>query len=140
MRAKRVSLLVFVLLGFIVLISSPSSAQTIGTPSLGGISGLPATIIITPNPLNPQKFDFKLLPPLTPTLTPVTPAPVPQPSRRVIYENQRGEIKVITVPPPPPKEPSEKVDAHLAHCKKECEKMCEGDSKCLPICKKVCEE
>lgn len=140
MCAKRVSLLVFVLLAFTVLISSPSSAQTIRTPSPGGMSGLPGPIVITPNQFSPQQYDLKLLTPHTPSLSPVTPGSTPRPSRKVIYENQKGEIKIISVPPPPPKESNEKIDAELVDCKKECVKVCMGDLECSSICKKACEE
>ena len=131
---------VIVLLAFFVLMFNTSaSAQNIAGGISSGISVLPGPIIITPNRLNPQQYDLRLLVP-TPLLSPALPAPTPQLSRTVIYQNKSGEIKMITVPPSPPKVQNEKIDAELVDCEKICADECKEDRECLTICMKACEE
>jgi hypothetical protein len=141
MHARRVIVLLIVFIGFSVsTIPATASAQSIPIRTQSG-PGLPGPIIIIPDSSNPQKYEIKLLSPAQ-AISPSAPAPIPSQSneRKVIYENKKGEIKAITIPPPSGKTDKEEIEAHVAHCKKKCIYICKNDLKCLSVCRDACEE
>jgi len=129
----------------LLLVALPASAQQVRpVPPLQVTPTLPGPILVTPNLGSPGGFSVKPLPPLSaPTLTPA-PGPRPvltQPRPIVLYEPKPGQIKTITVPPPPPKEISHTPEAHAHYCKNKCrsEQYCASESTCLSVCINACE-
>lgn len=57
--------------------------------------------------------------------------------RTVIYQDQRGDLKAITVPPPPP-ELRHTLHGH-AHCAGHCRVICAGDMNCRLACERSCD-
>lgn len=126
-----------------LLVAFPASAQQVRpAPPLQVTPTLPGPILVTPNLGSPGGFSVKPLPPLpTPTLTPAPRPVLTQPRPIVLYEPKPGQIKTITVPPPPPKEMSHTPEAHAHYCKDKCrsEQYCAGESTCLSVCTNACE-
>lgn len=103
---------------------------------------LPGPILVTPNLGSPGGFSVKPLPPLSaPALTPAPKPALVQPRPIVLYEPKPGQIKTITVPPPPPKDLSHTPHAHAHYCEDKCrsKQYCAGESTCLSVCTNACE-
>ena len=124
-----------------LLVALPAFAQQVRlVPPPRVTPTLPGPILVTPNLGSPGGFSVKpLTPPLmvaptqTPRLTPTLTRPI------VLYEPKPGQIKAITVPPPPPKE-LHTPEAHLHYCEDKCRstQYCAGESACIAVCTNAC--
>lgn len=125
-----------------LLVALPASAQQVRLAPPQVTPTLPGPILVTPNLGSPGGFSVKPLPPLpTPTLTPAPRPALIQSRPIVLYEPAPGQIKTITVPPPPPKEILHTPEAHAHYCEDKCRsrQYCAGEPVCFTACVRGCE-
>lgn len=96
-------------------------------------------VVMVPSFVSAQRV---ITPPLTGPITiapPVVINPVPDMGRIIIYEDKNRDLKMITVPPPPPML-QHTPEAH-PHCDERCRVICgAGDDYCWTACKRGCLE
>lgn len=136
----------FVFFACLILQCSNASAQTALDKKITGVPERPSTASKTQDNSTghnnaSQPLSSYTAPALSdepwPEHLPIT---LPAVTRRLIYEDNKGKTRVITITHPSKTMPEGELAAYVSQCKSECTRLCGNDGVCLPLCREACEE
>ncbi|TAN62957.1 hypothetical protein EPN18_03745 [bacterium] len=136
----------FVFFACLILQCSNTSAQTALDKNITGVPERPSTASETQeNSTDHDNASHPLSSYTVPTLSHETwpeqlPITLPAVTRRLIYEDNKGKTRVLTITHPSKTMPEGELAAYVKRCKNECTRLCDNDGVCLPLCREACEE